>query len=287
MLGCYSKKKQSGLERLLSEGVGKYAICIRVGTMCNLSCSYCLSSSSVNGIWAPEHAMEVYDKIIDASPRRLIITGGEPFLYPSIKRLCLNAFKKGIYVKIGTNAQLSFDRFYWVASMAPLLKIDISCHSLYSKEEASPVTGRRHFDKIFFLMDFMLREGVDMSVNIPLIKADVSEYMCTVDLLLEKGARFVKLTRIFDIGNGRRPEEVFLNKKSEFELIDLLCEKYPNHLQPPLNSFDYFNDGTLLIDENLNVRAGSKMFDELSGDELNVFSRLNGELYSDTGYQVS
>ena len=126
-----------------------------------------------------------------------------------------------------------------------------------------------------------------MSANIPLIRAPFTDYINTIDILLEHGVRYVKITRLFDVGRGRSCQDMFLNKFEEELIINKIKGKYLHLVQSPLSDYSTFIDGALLIDENLCVKAGDNNFSDLTDEEITYFVKKNHELYTSNGYSPS
>lgn len=80
---------------------------------CNLRCPYCVHLHNQNESVVAAYRLvswEQWADFINKAQRHLIITGGEPFLYPDLVRL-INAIEPQLKVKVYTNFSLAVDEF--------------------------------------------------------------------------------------------------------------------------------------------------------------------------------
>lgn len=81
------------------------SICISVGTKCNLCCNVCLSSSHPHGFLPSEHALVgILNELRGWPGLRVIFSGGEPLLHPSLPSLVEAALAYGAFPVVSTNA---------------------------------------------------------------------------------------------------------------------------------------------------------------------------------------
>ncbi len=71
---------------------------------CNFSCAYCVNDKSTTKVSSPVHTPEKIADIFDSTGKDwlLLITGGEPFVYPDFNQICLLLSQKH-HLQITTN----------------------------------------------------------------------------------------------------------------------------------------------------------------------------------------
>ncbi len=88
---------------------------------CNLACRHCYSVSGPHGATVMDKAT-ILAAIADAASlgyRRVVISGGEPFLYPHLTELCTAARAHGLRTAVVTNGHFLDERH--LAPLAPVL----------------------------------------------------------------------------------------------------------------------------------------------------------------------
>lgn len=85
---------------------GRYCLFIRFSA-CNFRCSYCDTSDRVGKINFELSVGDILDLIKVGHHRHLVITGGEPCLYPTHLLLLMKALdSKGVFVEVETNGSI-------------------------------------------------------------------------------------------------------------------------------------------------------------------------------------
>lgn len=88
------------------------SICVSVGTKCNLKCAVCIANSRPDGKFMDATvARTLLRRLSTLTPLRLVWSGGEPTLYPSLPEILEDALQLGFHNVVATNA-LARDRLY-------------------------------------------------------------------------------------------------------------------------------------------------------------------------------
>lgn len=77
---------------------------VEINQICNLSCAYCFYHERERS--KRQMSLQLFCSILESHPRKLFITGGEPFLNPDIVGMIYYSDKKGIDCSIFTNGIL-------------------------------------------------------------------------------------------------------------------------------------------------------------------------------------
>lgn len=104
------------IERQLIAHAGQHQVpingSIELLPLCNMKCDMCyvrLESSEVKklgGLHSAEEWLSIAQEMKNAGVLFLLLTGGEPFLYPEFRKLYLELLKLGFIITINTNATL-------------------------------------------------------------------------------------------------------------------------------------------------------------------------------------
>ncbi len=110
-------------ESVQGEGIwaGVPSVFVRVSG-CNLRCSWC---DTPYASWAPEGPVlevpEVVRRVLDSALRHVVVTGGEPMLFPGVAELCAALRREGRVVTIETAGTVWLDAECDLMSVSPKL----------------------------------------------------------------------------------------------------------------------------------------------------------------------
>lgn len=108
--------------------IGEPKVCWVVTRRCNYSCAHC-STASYPGVRDETDGMQIerdLDEIVARGIRRVLISGGEPLVSPTILELIGQATARGLRTSISTNGSLLTEEFVRLLKMAGLSKITLS-----------------------------------------------------------------------------------------------------------------------------------------------------------------
>lgn len=78
---------------------------LRITNLCNLNCEFCFGTKIKNTLSFNDW-IYIIDNLWDNGTRILVITGGEPLLYPLIEELLIYSKKKGFKIALSTNCTI-------------------------------------------------------------------------------------------------------------------------------------------------------------------------------------
>jgi len=121
---------------------------IQVCRICNQECRFC-SNPSLDKIVSLKKAKGLIDKYIDLGYEGVILSGGEPTLYPHLRELIAHATKKKFPVRIITNGQETA-KFAYIKSLvdAGLNHINLSIYSDNSSIQSFLTKNNNSLSKI-------------------------------------------------------------------------------------------------------------------------------------------
>jgi radical SAM protein with 4Fe4S-binding SPASM domain len=90
--------------RSAASGTGRKAL-VQITERCNLHCAHCFVSSTREGsdIDPSDFRETIIPRLLRARVERITLTGGEPFIHPSLLQICTDAVAAGLSVGVCTN----------------------------------------------------------------------------------------------------------------------------------------------------------------------------------------
>nr|SPS05228.1 protein of unknown function [Candidatus Nitrotoga fabula] len=211
----------------------KLTIVWEITARCNLKCGYCFRTDPR----LPELRLNQVENIVEqfSAERvgKVLLTGGEPILYPNVGQIIDRIISKGILVKIVSN--LSFSH-RWIEVLIDKKGIEIST-SLdgYDAKTHDQIRGRDSYKRVSENILILRRNGFDVS-GICVVTTQVLPFIETmVQNAVDLGLSTITFTRLIDIkaeGSQNISEVVAkleLTNDDELRVIEsleLLREKY-------------------------------------------------------------
>ncbi|MCD8230977.1 MAG: radical SAM protein [Clostridiales bacterium] len=215
--------------------------------VCNLACKMCYVRKTPAEVAAHprpiltlEQWKRIGDAALDSGLLFLLLTGGEPFLWPDFRELYEYLHRKGVLISVNSNGTLiSQDTVNWLTAHPPA-RINITLYGA-SDEAYQRLCGVNNvYHRVTANIDRLLAAGIQVKLNASMTPYNVSDIEGIVrfakerDLLLEMGTyMFPPIRRDADsIGTGDRftPEQAaFYNL--EHKRLTLEPEQYRNYLE--------------------------------------------------------
>lgn len=204
---------------------------------CNLRCEGC---------WAGEYESdmleaELFDRVLREAKELgiywIIISGGEPFMYPHLFELA--AKHDDMAFMIYTNGTLIddavADRIIEVGNISPVLSLE------GWEEHTDRRRGKGIFKRVVAAMDRLKERGAIFGVSITATRENVDEVISDgfVDFLVEKGVRYGWIFHYIPIGRNPNPDLMLTLEQRAY-----LVERVPYiRTHWPLFVTDFWNDG--------------------------------------------
>lgn len=268
---------ENTIERMICSQADKNRIPIS-GTfellpLCNMDCKMCFAKMTREQMnsKAPMHDylewIDVAKQAKDAGMVFLLLTGGEPFLYPNIKELYQALKKMGLVVSINTNATLITEEIVEYLANDPPRRLNIT---LYGSNDATykRLCGNpKGFSQVKRGIQLLRKENIPVKINCSVTPLNVSEldeiYRLAGewDIPIETAYYMMPAIRENNLGNQKyrlSPKEAARTKLHIKEL------SYPPEVfrDYVLGTLDRYRDG-VLPDEykaGYTCRAGNSVF---------------------------
>jgi len=139
---------------------------IQLTRICNQACRFCSNPETEHELTL-EDARKRVDDFVERGYNGIILTGGEPTLYPQLEEVIAYACEKGIHARMITNGQLTADRDL-VARLkaAGLSHVHLSVHT-HDEELQVFLTGKEDsLANIGASLDNFIELGINVDINI-------------------------------------------------------------------------------------------------------------------------
>lgn len=132
-------------ERVWPRYIDRFTIVWVCSRVCNFSCEYCIRP---NIVYTPKSIDEIVTGLKKFAPIRLIITGGEPLLYPNMIELCKKISDFSI-IEMQSNLTVNAREFLEGTSPKYIERIEASFHP-QEREKLGEVTIKEFIDNVIF-----------------------------------------------------------------------------------------------------------------------------------------
>lgn len=149
--------------------------------VCNLDCKMCYVKKSMSevrcagGLRSSDEWIELGRKAADAGMLFLLLTGGEPFLYPELERTYTELRKFGLAIDINSNGTLiGDDQISWLKKQPPR-HIKISLYGASSEAYQHLCGDANAFDKVIKAFDLLKHAGIIVYASITVTPSNFNE----------------------------------------------------------------------------------------------------------------
>ncbi len=150
--------------------------------LCNLSCKMCYVRKSVQEVATHDRKMmtleqwkHIADEAYDSGLLFLLLTGGEPFIYPDFKELYAYLHKKGFIISINSNGtMISGETIQWLVNMPPArINITLYGSSDETYEKLCGVKGM--YQKVVYNIDRLIDAGILVKLNASMTPYNIND----------------------------------------------------------------------------------------------------------------
>ena len=159
--------------------------------MCNLNCKMCYVKKSASevekagGLFCADDWIQLGRKAVDAGMLFLLLTGGEPFLYPEFEYLYTELYKMGLAIDINSNGTMIGEKEVAMLKKHPPRHIKISLYGA-SEESYRKLCGNgQAFYKVLNAFKALKEAGVIVYSSITVTPQNYHELEDMLDLCEE------------------------------------------------------------------------------------------------------
>ena len=172
---------------------------IELTPVCNFRCRMCYVRKTPEQLAKEGRALMPWQKWLElaqqckeAGTLYLLLTGGEPFLYPGFRELYTELHKMGFLLSVNTNASLiDEETVAWLKQYAPT-RLNITLYGA-SRETYGKICGNPDaFDKVVRAIHLLLEAGIPVVLNASMIPENADD----MEKIMEFGRSLGLNTRI-------------------------------------------------------------------------------------------
>ena len=157
-------------------------VTMELSPVCNFQCKMCYVRKTEAQIrkegktirtW--EQWLELAKELREAGTLFILLTGGEPFLYPHFKELYLELHRMGFLIMINTNGtMIDEDTLDWLKDAAPY-RINLTLYG-GSRETYGRICGNSAgYDKAMFALRSLKKLGISTAINASMIPENADD----------------------------------------------------------------------------------------------------------------
>lgn len=175
---------------------------IHVTDKCNMHCPFCYSSSGADGarILEPAKILHFVSGIPHEERRSIIISGGEPLLYPYLSELLREIKAMDFEITVISNGTMEKDKYDQILPYLDALQISIDgpTEEVYSKTR-----GQGNYDKAISTLDYVHGKGLkNLIVSFTTNNFNISTMQDMPEFALKHHVNHIHITRILPSGRA-------------------------------------------------------------------------------------
>lgn len=181
-------------ERLVRKATEK---CIPVGgtfellPLCNMNCSMCYirlsrqEQEAIAPLRSAEEWLSIAQQMKEAGTLFVLLTGGEPLMYPEFKKLYLGLKKLGMIITINTNGTLITEEIAQMFGKDKPRRVNITLYGACNKTYRKICGNPQGFDQTIRGIDLLRKYHVDIKLNGTLVPENKDEVVQLFDIARE------------------------------------------------------------------------------------------------------
>ena len=169
---------------------------------CNLKCNFCLVEIKRRHLSLAD-ALSIADDLVAVRVDKVLLSGGEPLLYPEIEQVMLRLAAGGVLVKLLTNGTIEHAAVFDLIRASPTMEVSLSVQTANPTEADRIFGGRDTLRKIASTIAVLPKERLNVICAVSTLNLDGIEDV--IDWVAERGLPCISLTDIFkDPTSGAR-----------------------------------------------------------------------------------
>lgn len=148
--------------------------------LCNMDCKMCYlrlskpETDALGGIRPPAQWLDLAGQLRDAGMVFLLLTGGEPFLYPGFLELYTRLRRMGFILTINTNGTLLTEKEADILAENKPRRVNITLYGTDSDMYQIICGDPRGFDRAIRAIRLLRARNIDTKLNVTLVPENVS-----------------------------------------------------------------------------------------------------------------
>ena len=221
-----------------------YEVEIHFTKACNLRCLHCIydAGRKLPNELEPILWCKVFNELESLKVLRIIISGGEPLVYPFSRSLIEHLSSKKIRVDLLTNGTLTDKDLAHLLS-APNFSITVSLDGA-SPETHNLLRGIKCFDKVLEGLKLLSEAKSHFHIAVTMNKKNLNEMEDIVETAIHLGAKSVNFIILDPLGRAKYAQDLLLDTRDIAiisdkvrQLAEVYGESYIGYLDPSLPNY--------------------------------------------------
>lgn len=198
-----------------------------VTAKCNLSCRHCYNESGQREGLSPSQVHTIAEKLSTSGIFFITLSGGEPLMEPEIWNIIRQFKSKGKSLQLISNGTLITERVAKKIKEYGVDSVQISIDGL-EKTHDYQRQMKGCFKKSVNAVQYLVNEGVPVTVNTLLSQRNIEEIPGLLDFLVQLGVNEFRTSRLILMGRGTGLEQEVLSQEQTKSLTLYVLEQRLN-----------------------------------------------------------
>ena len=161
---------------------------IELTPTCNFRCDMCYirmeksQAEKRGGLRSIEEWLHIADQLQEIGTLFILLTGGEPLLYPDFKELYIRLKEKGFILTINTNATLIDDETVRLFQRLKPRRVNVSLYGVTNGTYLNLCHATNGFDRCLEGLKRLKEYGIDTKLNLTLTRQNIKEHRQMLEL---------------------------------------------------------------------------------------------------------
>lgn len=241
--------------------------------LCNMDCEMCFAKMTKQQMeeHSPMHSYQewltVAKEMSDAGMIFLLLTGGEPFLYPNFKQLYFGLKKLGIIISINTNGTLINEEIVNYLALDPPRRLNITLYGASDETYSKLCHNPKGFSQTMHGIKLLKEKGIDIKLNCSLTPQNIHEQVKIfqisqdLDLPIDMGFYMFPSVRKNNVNNIKHRLSAKEAAKARFtyERITKSKEQFDSYVHMALRVYNQYGQHEP-YKKGYTCRAGNSVF---------------------------
>ncbi len=177
---------------------------------CNLKCRHCVydAGQKISNQLEADSWFKIFDQFESLETFRVIISGGEPLVYPKAKTIIQYLTSKRIRIELLTNGTL-IDESLAVILSSPNFSTTVSLDGADS-ETHNMLRGQECFDKVIKGLKFLSQAGACFHISTTVHNKNIHQLKDLVETAIELGAKSINFILLDPLGRAKHQDDLLL-----------------------------------------------------------------------------
>lgn len=199
---------------------------------CNMDCEMCyvrLDASrmqTLGGLRSIDQWLHLAQQVKQAGTLFLLLTGGEPFLYPGFCELYQELKKMGFIITINTNATLLNEKILHVLAQDKPRRVNVTLYGASNETYAKLCHHNKGFDQTISAIKQLQSHHIDVKLNGSLVPQNMHEYRQMIDMANQLGLYLKIDTYMFP---GTRERAKPFNQAARMDPQTCACKRVESY----------------------------------------------------------